>query len=334
MACIYVIQNIKNKKCYVGQTTKSLRQRYGHHRCDLNNNIHHNKYLQDDWNKYGESCFICKLLEVVDTNNLDERERYWIEFFHSDIAGYNIANGGRASFSFSHTDDEIIKMRRIQEPDVILQFDLDFNFVKEWIGGSSHICKEFGGTKECYLLRCSHRIKEMSPYKGYYWVYKEEFSSPLFSWNKYLLNEKIIEIKTKESKSKQKPVYQYDLELNLIKIWNCLADIRKVYGNTSSISAVLNKNRGKRTAYGFIWAYEDCDFSDGYFDLSNRVNAACEKRKKAIHMIDSVTKNIIKTYESLTDACNDIGANASNIAIAAKGYPNHKCKSYLWKYAE
>ena len=167
-----------------------------------------------------------------------------------------------------------------------------------------------------------------------HWVYKEEYESPLFSWDKYLSNNVIVNVSKKESTSKQRQIYQYDLDLNLVKVWDCLADIRKVYGGTSSISSVLNKSRGKRSAYGYIWTYEDCDFSDGYFDQSKRTNKACEKRKRIVQMIDCTTMNIVKTYNSLTDACKEVGADVSNITYAAKGFPNHKCKNYLWRYAE
>ena len=60
------------------------------HRSLLRNNKHHNSYLQNAWNKYGESNFICGLLEVHEIYNnlfLVEREQYWINFIMPD---YNL----------------------------------------------------------------------------------------------------------------------------------------------------------------------------------------------------------------------------------------------------
>lgn len=53
-----------------------------------------------------------------------------------------------------------------------------------------------------------------------------------------------------------KKVVQYDLDENLIKIWDCISDIeRELNFSRSNISKVC---KGKqKTAYGFIWKYTD-----------------------------------------------------------------------------
>lgn len=56
--------------------------------------------------------------------------------------------------------------------------------------------------------------------------------------------------KERAAKSRLKPVYQYDLEGNLVKKWNSLKEIPYNNGN---ISMCCN---GKiKTAYGFLWRY-------------------------------------------------------------------------------
>lgn len=329
-----MITNLINDKKYIGQA-HDITWRWSHHRCDLNNNQHHNSHLQSAWNLYGAENFKFSIIEETDESKLDEREKYWIEYYDSYRSGYNNDIGGQGCVGYKHTEDEINRMRRIQNPNIVLQFDLNFNFVYEWIGGVSHISKELGYTKDCIKLRCDHRIKEMSPYKGSYWVYKDEYNNSSFSWDIYLKNVAIIKIdKTKTAKTVKK-INQYSLDRKYIKTWDSLADIRKEFGNTSSISAILYHRKGKKTAYGYIWAFEGYDFSDGYFDmLDNYYNKANENRKKPIAKVDPKSLCIVKIYQSITEAAKDNNVDVSNICAAAKGYPKHKSNSYLWKYIE
>lgn len=55
----------------------------------------------------------------------------------------------------------------------------------------------------------------------------------------------------------KKPVYQYSLNGNFIKEWECLADIRREIGFSSSVlSRCLLKLRKSNNAFGFQWFYE------------------------------------------------------------------------------
>ncbi len=76
---IYKIENIVNKKFYIG-SAKSFISRWGCHKKDLRKNCHHNKRLQNSWNKYGEDSFIFVKIEIVDDLRLlIEREQYWMD---------------------------------------------------------------------------------------------------------------------------------------------------------------------------------------------------------------------------------------------------------------
>lgn len=93
---IYVITNIVNNKIYIGQTKESFHRRYWHHRWCLNQGTHCNQYLQNSWNKYGEDNFTFSMLEeVLDVNQLNEREIYWIEYYRNNSEVYNIQDGGQ-----------------------------------------------------------------------------------------------------------------------------------------------------------------------------------------------------------------------------------------------
>jgi len=53
--------------------------------------------LYKAFNKYGIENFTFEEIEQVDNSILDEREKYWIEYYDSYFNGYNSTLGGRAT---------------------------------------------------------------------------------------------------------------------------------------------------------------------------------------------------------------------------------------------
>lgn len=91
---IYMILNIVNNKCYVGQT-KNFHSRKLRHFSNLRNNKHCSSHLQSSYNKYGENNFVFIVLERIENLViLTERELYWIELKNSlnEDSGYNLGN--------------------------------------------------------------------------------------------------------------------------------------------------------------------------------------------------------------------------------------------------
>lgn len=108
---IYLLCNLVNNKVYVGSAVY-IYGRINHHTYHLTRNIHHNKYLQNSWNKYGEANFKFYVLEVVqDKAKLAEREQYWIDRMCCLIpAGYNICPLAVSPLGFKHTEESKKKM--------------------------------------------------------------------------------------------------------------------------------------------------------------------------------------------------------------------------------
>ena len=61
---VYKIQNNENSKKYIGSST-NIENRFLRHKSLLRKGIHHNKALQDDWNKYGEEAFSFELIREI-----------------------------------------------------------------------------------------------------------------------------------------------------------------------------------------------------------------------------------------------------------------------------
>ena len=103
---IYCIENIINKKKYVGRAIH-LRKRLFFHKSRLNNNKDQCIYLQNAWNKYGEENFSFYVLEYCKEEELNTKEQNWINVlntFYKNKLGYNLTEGGKGIIGFIHSD--------------------------------------------------------------------------------------------------------------------------------------------------------------------------------------------------------------------------------------
>ena len=109
MGYIYKITNTINNKVYIGQTVKTVQKRFTQHKNNSNKPYFSQIILYKAFNKYGIENFICEEIEEVDNSLLDERERYWIEYYDSYFNGYNSILGGRAIQLYNWDIDDIIE---------------------------------------------------------------------------------------------------------------------------------------------------------------------------------------------------------------------------------
>lgn len=93
---IYIIRNTINSKVYVGQTTVNIKLRFQNHLSAARRGKDY--VIGKAIRKYGESNFYVELLEECLVEELNEREKYWIQFFNStnNKFGYNMSIGGNA----------------------------------------------------------------------------------------------------------------------------------------------------------------------------------------------------------------------------------------------
>lgn len=93
MSCgIYKIENLIDKKIYIGSSINLESRKYKHFWM-LDRNKHDNNHLQNSYNKFGKDLFNFEILEFCDNNQLIERENHYIEIYKSNIDkfGYNLA---------------------------------------------------------------------------------------------------------------------------------------------------------------------------------------------------------------------------------------------------
>jgi group I intron endonuclease len=134
------------------------------------------------------------------------------------------------------------------------------------------------------------------------------------------------ETKTKISQNRlgknTKPILQYDLNNNFIKLWNSITSAEKVHG-TGIKSCLVKKTQ---SAGGFIWRYKNDPLPSNY-----KFERWKNNKKKVIQM--DLDGNFIKEWESLMSIQRELGFNNANISMCCLGQIKTGY-GYKWEYKE
>lgn len=103
---IYKITNIITNKIYIGSASY-YDKRIGTHIHRLRKNDHDNMYLQNAYNKYGESSFEFEIIEHCEKDNLLEKEQYWLDYYKSYDRenGYNLVKIAGSNRGYKMTEE-------------------------------------------------------------------------------------------------------------------------------------------------------------------------------------------------------------------------------------
>ena len=109
--CIYQITNNITQQIYIGRTISGIDERWKEHIVDANN-YRDNAILHSDMRKYGYENFSIQIIEdnIVE-NQLDDKEKYYIETFKSrkEYNNYNMTDGGSGTYGCSKLDKNDIE---------------------------------------------------------------------------------------------------------------------------------------------------------------------------------------------------------------------------------
>lgn len=263
---IYCIENKINGKKYIGQSI-DIYSRWWAHKNKLNRNVHGNSHLQAAWNLQKEDDFNFYIIKKCIKDELDYYERYYIKLYNtmSDDFGYNYESGGSQNKQLS--DSTRLKQSQIRIQNLlsgkivtpprkcwnILQIDLKGNIIDKWecypkdIEEKTNRRFRYSGIYKCL----NGNAKQ---YNGFIWVYEKDYVKE----NIDKLLSKLIHINI--------PVYQYDFNKRLVKIWKSLKDIQIAgYSSSSVSSCCLNKIRYHNN---YIWSYMEISNDE----LEKRIN--------------------------------------------------------------
>ena len=107
---IYKITNKFDGKLYVGQTQRTVEERFTEHQKA-------DSYIGCAIRKYGAESFTVEVIETCETiEQLNEREIFWIATFNCKYPnGYNLTDGGEGFVGGRHTDESRFKMSSSQK---------------------------------------------------------------------------------------------------------------------------------------------------------------------------------------------------------------------------
>lgn len=319
---IYIITCLISNKSYIGQA-KDIRKRLREHLMALNyyhkNGI--NKYKENDhlikaWNKYGENNFMFDILELCNIDKLNDREIYWISYYKSYENGYNMTCGGQNNFAVSEWSDKDRKyFSNIKNPKTVLQIDFDGNVVREFwsVAQASKILNiDSRGIYSC----CNKGISKSS--SGFIWCYKEDYDNGYFNLDYYL------------NKKEKKPVEQYDMYGNFIKLWNNGCELKEAGFRPSTINDCCNHNC--MSVNGFIWKFKDDNtrIINELYCVEARRKAESVKVRK-VYQLDN-NNNVINIYESVRDTSN-YGFTYSQVSLCCR-HKKDIYKNYKWIFEE
>lgn len=202
--------------------------------------------LKASINKYGWENHIFEIIEECEFTNLHLRERYWQEYYNCIENGLNcvytktdtqpkILSEETKSKMKAHLQKRILKNEQPANK-AILQYDLNGNFIKEWIS-FKEIRNNLGFCDRVLIDVCKGRKISAC---GFVWRYKT---------SNYLLK---IEVPKKPI---NQLLIQYDKEMNIINEFKSVMDAYK--STNISRTAIVNNLSGlSKSAGGFIWKYK------------------------------------------------------------------------------
>lgn len=113
---IYKIENKVNGKVYIGQSV-NIRKRFIEHRYrayDKKDEDTYSLYLYTAIRKYGKENFAFSVVEECRPEELNDREKYWIAYYKSNLKeyGYNLSDGGDSKYSRNMTNSSNISAKK------------------------------------------------------------------------------------------------------------------------------------------------------------------------------------------------------------------------------
>ena len=296
MGYIYKITNRLNNKVYVGQTKYTLAHRFSQHKNSLASTD-----LHDDMKLYGSENFFIEELEQCINDQLNEREKYWIQYFDSYNNGYNMNRGGAGNYIgrtiYCYTlAGNLYKVYK------------DFSEAAEDTGLDSSIIKS---------AVYNHNLSG----GGYQWFFEEDKEQV-----KVLSN-------LKQNYGKISPLtVQYDITGKYLATFTTMQEAEKTTGVLSSgIARCVNGESSH--AGGFIWKR---GFLGEEIPLEITApiitkNDLKRGRKQKVICYQGQSQII---YNSLSEAARSTGFSRQSIARSCNIYPETRCGKVYFQFYE
>lgn len=180
MAYIYKITNQINGKIYIGKTLKTIEERFKEHCNSYKKKRNEKRPLYSAMNKYGIENFDIKEVEKCDDRSVNEREKYWIEYYGSFKNGYNATLGGDGKAYIDRelvikTYNEIQNQKKVAEllnisvdsvHDILIQNDILIKSKEDFLKDLNRKSVAMIDKNTLEILKIFSSIKEAEVYLG------------------------------------------------------------------------------------------------------------------------------------------------------------------------
>jgi len=143
MIGIYKITNISNNKCYIGQSV-NIERRWMQHKETMNNPYidAYNRELYSDMRVFGLDNFLFEILEECSLEELNNKEKYWIQYYNSYENGYNSTRGGNGILK--HDYDKIKKLwdQGLTTEEISKETNIRYDYITTILGNLGITAKE------------------------------------------------------------------------------------------------------------------------------------------------------------------------------------------------
>lgn len=280
---IYKITNLLNQKVYIGQSVNVVRRLNEHKRMkDLTQKI--DQAIEES----RPENFKFEIVEICDVSLLNERERYWINFYDCVYPkGYNMKHGGQAPClnrlrSFQQISEiiDLLRTTKLTNSEigdiygVSDQAISDINTGRSWVQSgieypirkqTKRVClnsAQYMPTKED-LINAYKDTKtvigaanKLNIGKTTYYRYLRNYGLP--STGKEL--KEWLFPKEPINKKSKRVVLQFTEDGQLLHEYESTRDAGRALGNEDYRKHIMDVCNGKRlTAYGYKWQYKEIE---------------------------------------------------------------------------
>lgn len=230
---------------------------------------------------------IAKKIDECSEFEWEDKEKYWISYYKN--LGYNLLNldeGGKGVITKEKRSKSSIQRSIDGHKVPIIALNKDGSFYKEYDSILT-------ATKE-------HNLKSMSSINnnlrgrsksagGYIWIYKKDYNPDV----EYLY----------KTKKLGEYLYEFDLNGNLLKVWDTSYDYYKKEGGSSHsiTNAIENK-----TIY-----------RDHYWSKTEKIDISKYENPFNYQVLDTSTKEITK-FRTQSEICKFTGAHPSTVSMYIK----------------